>query len=130
MWLFNYRTLTKLIPVVFLLLITFLTFILKSVNKKVEKNENTKNNVEDEESTVVEVEIKDESQDESQEEAEDSVVLTPITQVEGLPPKAIKALEIERILTVEQLKEWTDEELLNLKGIGKKSLEKLRNFKK
>lgn len=137
MWLFNYRALIKVVPVIFLLLITFLTFILKSANKKAEEsetedlNDNTTDPVEFEivdepEEEVVEVEIKDEPT----EETKQSVVSTPITQVEGLPPKAITALQTERILTVEQLKEWTDEELLALKGIGKKSLEKLRSFKK
>lgn len=139
MWLLNYRLLSKVLPVVFLLLVTSLTFILRSVNEKSKQEDSEETN--ETETSPVEVEIEDESEeeqvveveiaDETEEEQEPtSVVSTPVTQVEGLPPKAITALQEARILTVEQLSEWTDEELLALKGIGKKSLEKLRNFKR
>ena len=135
MWLLNYRLLSKVLPVVFLLLVTSLTFILRSVNEKSKKEGSEETN--ETETSPVEVEIEDESEeqvveveiaDETEEEPT-SVVSTPVTQVDGLPPKAITALQEARILTVEQLSEWTDEELLALKGIGKKSLDKLRNFK-
>tara|TARA_Y100000588_G_scaffold282343_1_gene299487 strand:+ start:13091 stop:13501 length:411 start_codon:yes stop_codon:yes gene_type:complete len=135
MWLLNYRLLSKVLPVVFLLLVTSLTFILRSVNEKSKKEDSEETN--ETETSPVEVEIEDESEeqvveveiaDETEEEPT-SVVSTPVTQVDGLPPKAITALQEARILTVEQLSEWTDEELLALKGIGKKSLDKLRNFK-
>ena len=140
MWLLNYRLLSKVLPVVFLLLVTSLTFILRSVNEKSKQEDSEEANetetapveveIEDEsEEQVVEVEITDETETEEEQEPT-SVVSTPVTQVEGLPPKAITALQEARILTVEQLSEWTDEELLALKGIGKKSLEKLRNFKR
>ncbi len=125
MWLLNYRLLSKALPVVFLLLVTSLTFILRSVNEKSKQEDSEETN--ETETAPVEVEIEDESE-EKQEPT--SVVSTPVTQVEGLPPKAITALQEARILTVEQLSEWTDEELLALKGIGKKSLEKLRSFKR
>lgn len=139
MWLLNYRLLSKALPVIFLLLVTSLTFILRSVNEKSKEEDSEETN--ETETAPVEVEIEDESEeeqvveveitDEAEEEQEPtSVVSTPVTQVEGLPPKAITALQEARILTVEQLSEWTDEELLALKGIGKKSLEKLRNFKR
>ena len=136
MWLLNYRLLSKVLPVVFLLLVTSLTFILRSVNEKSKKEDSEETN--ETETSPVEVEIEDESEeqvveveiaDETEEEPT-SVVSTPVTQVDGLPPKAITALQEARILTVEQLSEWTDEELLALKGIGKKSLEKLRSFKR
>lgn len=137
MWLLNYRLLSKALPVVFLLLVTSLTFILRSVNEKSKQEDSEETN--ETETAPVEVEIEDESEeqvveveitDETEEKQEPtSVVSTPVTQVEGLPPKAITALQEARILTVEQLSEWTDEELLALKGIGKKSLEKLRSFK-
>ena len=137
MWLLNYRLLSKALPVIFLLLVTSLTFILRTVNEKSKKEDSEETN--ETETTPVEVEIEDESEeqvveveitDEAEEQEQTSVVSTPVTQVEGLPPKAITALQEARILTVEQLSEWTDEELLALKGIGKKSLEKLRSFKR
>lgn len=136
MWLLNYRLLSKVLPVVFLLLVTSLTFILRSVNEKSKKEDSEETN--ETETSPVEVEIEDESEEQvveveitdEAEEEQTSVVSTPVTQVEGLPPKAITALQEARILTVEQLSEWTDEELLALKGIGKKSLEKLRSFKR
>ena len=136
MWLLNYRLLSKALPVIFLLLVTSLTFILRTVNEKSKKEDSEETN--ETETAPVEVEIEDESEEQVVEveitdeaEAEQtSVVSTPVTQVEGLPPKAITALQEARILTVEQLSEWTDEELLALKGIGKKSLEKLRSFKR
>ena len=124
MWLLNYRLLSKVLPVVFLLLVTSLTFILRSVNEKSKKEDSEETN--ETETSPVEVEIEDESEeqvveveiaDETEEEPT-SVVSTPVTQVDGLPPKAITALQEARILTVEQLSEWTDEELLALKGIG------------
>jgi DNA-directed RNA polymerase alpha subunit len=134
MWLLNYKLYSKLLPIIFLVVIACLTCLLRSINKDIEKQESTE---EDEESTNEETVVVDEEEtvevvieaDEEPDFEVTSVVSTPISQIEGLPPKTINALKEEKILTIEQLSEYTDEQLLALKGIGKKSLEKLRSFK-
>ena len=153
MWFLNANLLSKVVPVVLLVIITCISFIVKSINKDLEAQRDAESRDEEDTSTEVEISDKDETveveiedsaestevelNDDSEEVAVDyvveeveetSVVSTPITQIKGLPPKALSALKTANVLTVEQALEMSDEDLLALNGIGAKSIEKIRVF--
>lgn len=147
MWLFKAGLLSRVLPVALLIIITCITFVLKSIAKEVdavnrakarsEVDSDPEVEISDEDETVdvetdetVNVELQDDTEEVTIEPVvEESVVSTPITQIQGLPPKAIKALKEAKIYTVEQAASLSDEYLLNLNGVGAKTIKKIRIFK-